>query len=157
MKRLFRQYLHSHHGMAQFLRFATVGVKISLIDAGLLYLLPFWFSINLYSARVISLGTAIIVGYLLNRYFTFGGNERGCFYRQMAGHVSVHLTGGLINYGTFSLVIFIGHSLSVNKLLMTLLPLLGIWIGGIVGLIFNFIFSKRFVFQKQTKEAPSSQ
>ena len=55
--------------------------------------------------RMVTLGYAsgaipsIKAGYLLNRYFTFGGNERGCFYRQMAGHFGVHLTGGMINYG----------------------------------------------------------
>ena len=86
MKRLIRQYFTSHSRLAQFLRFATVGVKISLIDAGLLYLLSYTVGLNLYVSRVISLGAAIAAGYLLNRYFTFGGSERGCFYRQMAGH-----------------------------------------------------------------------
>jgi putative flippase GtrA len=149
MKQLFSKYLHSESRTAQFMRFATVGVKISLIDAGGVYLLPWLFGMNLYAARVVSLGSAIFIGYLLNRYFTFGGNERGCFYRQMAGHFGVHLTGGLINYGVFSLVITVGHALLKQPLALTLLPLVGIWVGGMVGLGFNFILSKRLVFHSR--------
>lgn len=153
MKRLFKNYLYSHHEVAQFLRFATVGIKISGIDAGLVYLLHWVFGSNLYAARVVSLGSAILVGYLLNRYFTFGGNQRGCFYRQMAGHFGVHLTGGLINYGVFSLVVTIGHHTLANQLALRLLPLLGIWLGGVVGLSFNFFLSKKLVFHSRHKHA----
>ncbi len=153
MRRLFSKYLHSHSQQAQFLRFATVGVKVSIIDAGGVYLLHWIFGTNLYMARVISLGTAIMAGYLLNRYFTFGGNQRGCFYRQMAGHFGVHLTGGLINYGVFSLLVTIGHHYLKNPVALTLLPLAGIWIGGMVGLSFNFVFSKRLVFHSRPRNA----
>jgi len=153
MKRLIRQYLHSNKVIAQFLRFATVGVKVSAIDAGLLYLLHWPFGINIYLSRVVSLGTAILAGYLLNRYFTFGGPQRGCFYRQMAGHFGVHLTGGLINYGVFSAVVTIGHAIVTDKLLYSLLPLAGIWMGGVVGLLFNFVLSKKLVFHSRPRNA----
>ena len=155
MKRLLRHYFHSHSGLAQFLRFATVGVKVSVIDAGGVYLLPWLFGMNLYVARILSLGAAIMAGYILNRYFTFGGAERGCFYRQMAGHFGVHITGGLINYGVFTAIIFIGHETLQTKLALSLLPLVGIWIGGLVGLAFNFTFSKRLVFQTRNADAAS--
>ena len=56
MKRLIRHYFKSDSRLAQFMRFATVGVKVSLIDAGLLYLLHFTFGINLYLSRFVSLG-----------------------------------------------------------------------------------------------------
>lgn len=85
MKRYLRHYLHSHSRLAQFLHYATVGVKISITDAGGVYLLPWLFSINLYTVRIISLAAANMAGYLLNRYFTFGHGQRGCFYRQMTG------------------------------------------------------------------------
>jgi putative flippase GtrA len=149
MKRYIRHYLKSHSHLAQFLRFATVGVKISLIDAGLLYLLHHFVDVNLYVARIISLGTAIMAGYLLNRYFTFGGNERGCFYRQMAGHFGVHLTGGVINYGIFTAIVFLGHLTIERAILLTLLPLVGLISGGVIGLTFNFIFSKKLVFRSR--------
>lgn len=156
MKRLIRHYFTSHTRLAQFMRFATVGVKVSLIDAGLLYLMHFYFGINLYFSRFVSLGAAIGAGYLLNRYFTFGGDQRGCFYKQMAGHFGVHLTGGLINYGVFSLVVTIGHKLPIEGVFLTLLPLIGLVIGGVVGLLFNFACSKRFVFPTRVRDAEAS-
>ncbi|MEX0324544.1 MAG: GtrA family protein [Puniceicoccaceae bacterium] len=156
MKRLIRHYFKSHSRLAQFMRFATVGVKVSLIDAGLLYLLHFSFGFNLYLSRFVSLGAAIGAGYLLNRYFTFGGDQRGCFYRQMAGHFGVHLTGGLINYGVFSLVVTIGHRMGLEGFALTLLPLFGLVTGGVIGLLFNFMCSKRFVFQTRVRDAEAS-
>ena len=138
------------------MRFATVGVKVSLIDAGLLYLLHFTFWINLYLSRFVSLGASIAAGYLLNRSFTFGGDQRGCFYRQMAGHFGVHLTGGLINYGIFSLVVAIGHKAGAVGIALTVLPLVALVAGGVVGMLFNFACSRRFVFPTQVRDAEAS-
>lgn len=147
MKRRIKSYFTSHSRTAQFLRFATVGAKMSAIDAGGVYLLHFVFGFNLYLARVCSLASAILIGYLLNRYFTFGHAHRGPFFRQMVGHFSVFLVGGLINYGVFSLVVAIGHQLLESTLALTFLPLFAVWIGGLVGMSFNFTLSKIFVFR----------
>ncbi len=156
MKRLLSNYFHSNSRVAQLLRFATVGVKISGIDAALVYLLPWLFGMNLYFARVISLSLANLAGYLLNRYFTFGKHQMGCFYRQMAGHFGIHLMGGLINYGIFSLLVTLGHHYLSKGLALTLLPLFALWVGGLFGLGFNFFFSQKFVFhsRKQSVHAP---
>lgn len=153
MKRLLRKYLHSQSRVAQLLRFATVGVKISGIDAVLVYLLPWFFGINLYFARVISLTAANTAGYLLNRYFTFGKHRMGCFYRQMAGHFGIHFMGGLINYGIFSLLVTLGHHYLPKGLALTLLPLFALWVGGLVGLTFNFFFSQKYVFNAREEKA----
>lgn len=151
MKWYLSRYLHSQSRLAQFLRFATVGMKVSLIDAGGTYLLPWLFGMNLYTARIISLTTAIMVGYLLNRYFTFGRDQRGSFHRQMAGHFGVHATGGLLNYAVFSGVIVLGHSHLTQSQALLLLPLVAIWIGGMVGLAFNFFVSSRLVFSDRVE------
>jgi len=153
MKRLIRHYLHSHSQLALFLRFATVGIKISLVDAGGVYLLHWVFGLDLYTARILSLGSAILLGYLLNRYFTFGGVQQGCFYRQMAGHFGVHLMGGLVNYGVYSLVVTVGHETVDHKLLYSALPLIGLWLGGFFGMGFNFVFSKKLVYHTETQNA----
>ena len=147
MKRRIKKYFTSHSRTAQFLRFATVGAKVSAIDAGGVYLLPFLFGMNLYVARLISLTSAILIGYLLNRYFTFGNHHRGPFFRQMAGHVGVFIMGGLINYGVFTMLVKLGHQTIESKLYLSLLPLFALWVGGVVGMSFNFVFSKLFVFR----------
>lgn len=149
MRKAFQRFTRSHSQTAQFLRFAAVGTKISLIDAGGVYLLPWLFGINLYLARAVSLGAALFVGYLLNRYFTFRRCRRGGFFRQMAGHYAVHLSGGLLNYGVFVLIVDHGQGIFGETLPPVLLPLLGLWIGGVVGLVFNFFFSRMFVFRNR--------
>jgi putative flippase GtrA len=151
LKRCLDRYLRSDESAWQFMRFATVGVKISTIDAGLVYLLTGTFDVNIYLARVVSLSSAILTGYLLNRYFTFDRGQRGCFYRQMAGHIGVHLTGGAINYGVFSLLVSVGDRCLQQHLALALLPLFSIWIGGLAGMTFNFILSRRLVFRRSDK------
>lgn len=147
MKRRLKAYFTSNTRTAQFLRFATVGAKMSVIDAGGVYLLHFIFGFNLYLARFCSLGAAIAFGYLLNRYFTFSHAQRGPFFRQMAGHFGVFIFGGLLNYGVFSGVVHIGHQILQTTLALTLLPLIAVWIGGLFGMLFNFTFSKILVFR----------
>ena len=124
-----------------------MGVKISLIDIGGVYLLPLLFGFNLYTARILSLSAALLVGYFLNRYFTFGGVRRGCFYRQMAGHFSVHLCGGAINFGIYSLIIHVGHEHLSKGPVLHFLPIFALWMGGVIGLCFNFFVSKNLVFR----------
>lgn len=133
--------------MAQFLRFATVGVKISAIDAAGVYLLPLFLGFHVYVARAVSLSTAILVGYLLNRYFTFGGKLGGDFFRQMAGHFGVHLIGGALNYGVFLLILHLNHAAIDRPLNLTPLPLIALFLGGMAGMTFNFWCSRRFVFK----------
>lgn len=144
LKRPVHHFLRANTRTAQFLRFGTVGMKVSTIDIGGLYLLHRALEMNLYLSRVASLGAAILVGYLLNRYFTFARGQRGCLYRQMAGHLCVHLTGGLINYGVFTVVMVLAERAGTATLAW--MPLFAIVVGGVVGLVFNFIASRRFVF-----------
>lgn len=151
-----KRYLHSHSRTAQFLRFATVGAKVSVIDIGGTYLLPWLLDMSVYVARVISLGSAILAGYLLNRYFTFMRDQRGGFYRQMAGHVGVHVTGGLINYALFSGVMLLAAILDPNSGDRLLLPLLAIFIGGLVGMLFNYLASRHLVFTRRETPGTSS-
>ena len=61
---------------AMFLRFASVGATISVIDAGVLYLL-LAMEFNEYIGRVISLSLSMAASYVLNRYFTFHHLETG--------------------------------------------------------------------------------
>lgn len=153
MKSLLHQYLRSDGPKAQFLRFATVGVKISLIDAAGVYLLPLFFGISFYLARIFSLGSAMCAGYLLNRYFTFGGHQRGDFYRQMAGHIGFHLIGNGINYGVFCATLTLGQRALSDRMALNLLPLAAVWLGGILGLTFNYLCSRRWVFGAQASSS----
>jgi putative flippase GtrA len=129
-----------------FARFAFVGVTISLIDIGLLYLLNL-LGLNIYLARIPSFLAAMSLGYLLNRYFTFHHLETGrALWHSLLRHYSVHSIGGCINYGIFTVTLIIGQKLGGQASASGTLPFVAVWIGGIFGMCFNFFFSKKMVF-----------
>ena len=154
-KGLLWHFLRSNSRTAQFLRFGTVGIQVSSIDIGGLYLLHHLLNANIYLSRIASLGAAILAGYLLNRYFTFARGQRGCFYRQMAGHFGVHLTGGLINFGGFTAVMLLAEQMGAATRVW--MPLFAIVVGGVVGLLFNFVASRHFVFPHRPADAGGDQ
>jgi putative flippase GtrA len=134
----------SNRGM--FTRFALVGVSISLIDVGLLYLL-IALDMNVYLARVPSYLTAMTAGYILNRYFTFHHLETGrALWHSILRHYSVHSVGGAINYAVFIGTLIIGQRLGGEVAASATLPFIAVWVGGLVGMCFNFFFSKKLVF-----------
>lgn len=139
--------MRSHSQRAAFFRFACVGVTIAMIDVGVLYLLKDLPGLNVYIARVFSYGAAMTAGYFLNRYFTFHHVESG---RQMVDELlrflGVHSIGGVLNFAVFSLVILLGEQAELTKFWTAVLPLLGVWIGGVFGMTFNFLFSRKLVF-----------
>lgn len=151
MRFLFDKFCHSTCQRIQFLRFATVGFTIAIIDIAGVYLLPHLFGLELYAARVISLSTSMFMGYLLNRYFTFKKDRRGNFFRQLCAHYSVHLSGGVMNYGIFALLIEVGHRTIQSQLVLHWLPLAALWVGGLSGMLFNFLMSRKFVFSHSKK------
>ena len=139
--------MRSHSSRATFFRFACVGVTIALIDAGVLYLLKDLPGMNVYIARVFSYGAAMTTGYLLNRYFTFHHIESGrVLIDELLRFFSVHSVGGLLNFGVFSLVVFLGEQADLTPFWDWVMPLIGVWVGGIVGMLFNFLFSSKLVF-----------
>jgi putative flippase GtrA len=129
-----------------FMRFACVGVTISIVDAGGLYLLMA-LGISPYFGRLISYSAAMCFGYVLNRYFTFHHVETGrALWHSLVRHFSVHSVGGILNFAVFSGVLILGQKMGGEIAASATLPLIGVWIGGLFGLAFNFFFTKRLVF-----------
>jgi putative flippase GtrA len=90
----------------QFIRFSIIGAAGFMIDVAVLYL-AHDLGLDLYSARIVSFISAATFTWAGNRLFTFRGDlRRG---RKMAGEWAVYLAamtlGGLINYGTYALLI----------------------------------------------------
>ncbi len=136
----------SRSGRATFTRFATVGTTIAVIDAGLLYLFMAA-GLNAYLSRALSYTAAMVAGYVLNRYFTFHHLETGrALWHSLLRHFSVHSVGGALNFAVFSLVLEAGPWFVAEGAPVALLPLFGVWLGGMAGLCFNFFFSRRLVF-----------
>lgn len=146
MRKLLGKIHRSESNRGMFTRFAGVGVTISLIDIGLLYLLNH-FGLNIYLARIPSFLAAMTVGYILNRYFTFHHLETGrALWHSLVRHYGVHAVGGAINYGVFIATLIIGQKLDGQASSSGTLPFVAVWIGGMFGMCFNFFFSKKMVF-----------
>ncbi|MGB0744740.1 MAG: GtrA family protein [Opitutales bacterium] len=146
MRKLLGRIHRSESNRGMFVRFAVVGFTISLVDIGLLYLLNS-LGLNIYIARIPSYFASMTVGYILNRYFTFHHLETGrALWHSLVRHYSVHGVGGAINYGVFSATLIIGQQLGGQASASGTLPFVAVWIGGMVGLCFNFFFSKKMVF-----------
>lgn len=144
---MIKRGVRSSSRRATFFRFACVGGTISIIDAGVLYLLKDAPGFNVYLARVVSYAAAMSAGYLLNRYFTFHHLDRArVLWDELLRFFSVFAAGGLLNYGVFSLIVTLGSQLELTALQLALLPLAAVWIGGLAGMCFNFLLSHKLVF-----------
>ena len=142
--------MRSSSKRATFFRFACVGGTIALLDAGLLYLLKDLPGFNAYIARLFSYTAAMSAGYVLNRYFTFHHIERGrVLLDELVRFFSVHALGGVLNFGVFALVVFLGDQADLTRFWNAVMPLIGVWVGGLVGMTFNFLFSSKFVFNER--------
>ncbi|MBS3744404.1 MAG: GtrA family protein, partial [Wenzhouxiangellaceae bacterium] len=147
---LLNRGVRSSSKRATFFRFACVGSTIALLDAGLLYLLKDLPGFNAYIARVFSYTAAMSTGYVLNRYFTFHHIERGrALVDELLRFFSVHALGGVLNLAVFSLVVFLGEQAELTRFWAGVMPLIGVWVGGLVGMTFNFLFSSKLVFDER--------
>ncbi|MEM9303759.1 MAG: GtrA family protein [Pseudomonadota bacterium] len=147
VKKTLKRVARSPSDRATFVRFSLVGVCMGVIDVGMLYLLKEQPLLNLYTARVLSYSTGLVAGYLLNRYFTFHHLDSGrVMWREFVRFFGVHWTGGLINYAVYSLVIVAGMRTGLSPGWEALWPLFAVWVGGVVGLCFNFFVGRRLVF-----------
>lgn len=146
---MIKRLIESSSSNATFLRFATVACSISVIDIGALYGLHEGFQVNVFLSRAVSYFLAITAGYFLNRHFTFHHHERfRNLLTDLVRFYSVFAMGGLLNYGIFALTVTLGHQLGLKPGATFLLPLLGVWLGGMAGMTFNYIASHKLVFKK---------
>ena len=146
MRKFLGKIHRSESTRATFTRFATVGVSISIIDVVILYIL-LGYEVNPYLGRILSLASSMAAGYALNRYFTFHHLETGrALWHSLLRHYSVHAVGAGLNIAVFTLVLQIGLEMGGRIAASATLPLLGVWIGGMAGLCFNYILSRKLVF-----------
>lgn len=145
---MLRTMTHSTGSGATFARFAGVGGVMAVIDCGGLYALHAGFGTDVYLARLVSFPVAMTVGYFLNRHFTFRFRPRRLHpLRELLRFYAVHSSGGVINYATFAAIVAGGGRVGIEGVLGYWLPLLGVVIGGVAGMCFNFVFASKLVFQ----------
>ncbi len=123
--------------IGQFLRFGVVGVAGLVVDIAVL-LAAMALGLDKYSGRVVSYLAAVTATFSLNRAWTFrerrGGGAVGA---QWARFALLNLVGFAANYGTYALLV----SLTATH------PVVAVAAGAVAGMGFNFVLSRRYVFQ----------
>jgi putative flippase GtrA len=122
------------------LRFACVGTVGFLIDASVLTLLSTQWGINLYASRVVSFAAASLATWLLNRRFTFSAVQGQSKKAEYVRYMTVQSVGSLANLGVF--VIFVSAFSWLARV-----PMIPLAVGSAVGLLVNFVGSKKWVFR----------
>ncbi len=135
-------------GRSEFLRFFIVGGIGFLVDAGVLTALTRGAGLDPYSARVVSFVAAASTTWWLNRIFTFTSAARHPIARQWASFVAVSVGGALINYGVYVAALQLWP-------LARLWPVIGVALGSLAGMGFNFPASKYLVFRRPTSSQGS--
>lgn len=125
--------------LRQFLFFAITGTIGFIVDSTVLYAIADY--LGWYGARCASFTIAASVTWAINRKLTFHeqGTNRPLAHEYLKYIVSM-LGGAAVN---FSIYIFTIHNIK-----STPGPLIGVAVGSIGGLFFNFIAAKHIVFKK---------
>lgn len=125
----------------QFLRFALVGAVGFFVDAGVLQIAVRQIGSDPYVGRVLSFLAAASATWILNRRYTFAPTGDIGLHREWLQYVSLMVTGGAVNYLVYALCVM--SSELVRKYLV-----LGVAMGSISGLVFNYASSKYMLFER---------
>lgn len=120
--------------------FGLIGSVGFVVDGGILTLLTLWLSLNLYLARAISFAWATGVTWYLNRCFTFNMHKvKKASKVEYVKYLAVQVGGGMLNLSVFMVLLYFFDW-------MNELPILPLAIGALFGMIFNYFFSRVWVF-----------
>ncbi len=125
---------------APFVRFCLVGTIGFCIDASVLQIVVQYWGVDPYLGRVLSYLVAATATWGLNRRFTFGPGGAEQWQHQWARYVIVNAVGAGVNYGTYAACVW-------SFALVRQYLILGVAVGSIAALVFNFTASRRLVFR----------
>lgn len=128
---------------SQFLRFAVVGAAGFVVDESVLWLMHRVIGLDPFSARAISIFSAMTLTWWGNRTLTFSAHAAegaGAVIKEWLRFIAANAIGALVNYGAYASLVKFAPAPLNNAYLATA-------IGVGIGLIFNFTLSKRFVFR----------
>jgi putative flippase GtrA len=126
--------------------FALAGVAGLLVDAGIVVALRRTTSIDLVSAKLVGFAVAVTVTWLINRNLTYAGRKNTRLIREWTRYVAVNGVGGLINNVAYILAVFASNDIARH-------PEIGVAIGSLAGMVFNFASSRSYVFRHSAVNA----
>nr|WP_316651697.1 GtrA family protein [uncultured Gellertiella sp.] len=122
--------------------FVIAGTSGFLTDAGLLHVLITYTPIGPYLARVLSIATAMLVTWQINRNFTFDQSGRSKT-DEGVRYGFVGLLGALLNYGVYATLIFT---------MPLLQPVVAVVAASLAAMGFSYFGYSRFVFGTKNRE-----
>ena len=132
----------------QFIRFSAIGVGGLLVDMAALWTALQLIGLNLYTGRVFSFLIAATFTWGCNRSLNFAGARTDRALHQWSRFILFNSIGGIVNFAIYVLVaVTLRDAYAWPGQIASLLPYLGVALGSISGLVFNFLASKFFVFR----------
>lgn len=125
---------------ARFMRFGLVGALGFVVDAGVMQLLVSLAGAGAIEARAVSIPTAVLATWALNRSFTFGKQDAGGAWPSLVRYIAVSAAGAAVNFLVYSALVLASAALAA-------LPMIPLAIASIVALVVNYLGSKHFAFR----------
>jgi putative flippase GtrA len=128
---------------AKFLRFALVGTGGFVVDTSVFFVVHQLVGLDKYSARAISIFTAMNFTYAGNRFLTFrehAAAQPQAIVAEWARFLSTNALGALVNYGIYAAMVTFAPWPAND-------PYLALVAGVAAGLILNFTLSRHVVFR----------
>ncbi len=135
-----RLYLFKYETLTYFLHFSLIGFSGTLVNLLVLTVLVF-LGLPVRIAVALAIFIAMLSNFVLNRWLTFPHAVKSPWLPQLISFIGACSFGAVLNYFTVLLLL---HLFPVFERIPQIPALVGI----LVGLVFNFILSKNFVFRK---------
>lgn len=122
------------------MRFGLVGTLGFVVDAGVMQMLVSLAGAGAIEARAVSIPTAVLATWVLNRSFTFGKTGADAALPSLVRYVAVSAAGAAVNFLVYTALVLASSTLAAY-------PMIPLAIASIVALVFNYLGSKHFAFR----------
>ena len=123
----------------QFARFAIVGIIGFVVDVSVLYI-ALHFGLEHWQGRAVSFLCAVLTTWVINRQLTFTAHKDMPILEEAIRYLVAMSLGGIVNYVTYLFVL-------IQFQTFQLLPLIGVAVGSVAGMCFNYFSAKIWVFK----------
>lgn len=126
----------------EIISFAAVGTAGFLLDAAIVWAFTQFTNITPIWAKLIAFPFAVTLTWLLNRNSTFKDRKQPNYLKEWAKYIQVNSLGAITNNASFIILVAKSEYLYQQ-------PIIAVALGSIIGMTFNYLGSKIWVFQKR--------
>jgi putative flippase GtrA len=126
----------------EIISFAAVGTVGFLLDAAIVWALTQFTNITPIWAKLIAFPFAVTLTWLLNRNSTFKARKQPNYLKEWAKYIQVNSLGAITNNASFIILVA-----KIDYLYQQ--PIIAVALGSIIGMTFNYLGSKIWIFKRQ--------